>query len=579
MFKIFINDGKQPLPDDDIYYVVCKEGVYLKKKIGIMESITPVKNISVLNSIEKTAKINIPPIPKEITIKVINFFKEVYEQFQSEGNVLLFYDQDKKEHIPYIPKQEVSGASVDYDKAVSLEGCQMIGTIHSHANFSAFHSGTDNTDEAHFDGLHITIGNVKDETPSISASIMSNGTRFKIDPLEYMLGIKKVKEIDENIEVPTMTRYYHMVDGKLVEKPGENTKTVHHYDKRFAIEATPEEIASLRNPEWIKNVTKKTYSYNNPIGFNSKYKNSREFSFSRGFNHPYSSYAWDSWARDGGYNGYEDWFGAQVNPPSPIISLNRGETSCDKENSKNTFEINPCKQCCYVDKKLEFIIELLQKEYPEIFEDLINEDENFRMTANGDDIETFCCESCNTLIETDGLVDMICPNCNNDIYMIEVDPSDIPKYLKAGSALIKYPGPVYNLQGIEQIETIDEIDVIDEDKKETKQIEKTEETDQPKKEKVYNTEEELISMASADSGDIKPNRSDAFLDYITNEIKKYKAEKKNDPFPSKFRRTAPHITRPLSPYFTGCLTPVEDEPPKLPTITYLKRDKTGLFNK
>ena len=45
MFKVHINDGSA-LPDDDVYYIVAKEGIFLKKKLGVMESIAPVKNIS-----------------------------------------------------------------------------------------------------------------------------------------------------------------------------------------------------------------------------------------------------------------------------------------------------------------------------------------------------------------------------------------------------------------------------------------------------------------------------------------------------------------------------------------------------
>jgi len=564
MFKIYINDGKQPPPTDDVYYIVCKEGVYLKKKIGIMESVTPVTNISILNSMEKVAKIHIPPIPKEITITIINFLKEVYEKFSSEGMVLLFYDQEKKEHIPYIPKQEVSGASVDYDKAIVMEGCQMIGTIHSHANFSAFHSGVDDADEAHFDGLHITIGNVKDDNPSISASIVSNGTRFKIDPLEYMLGIKKVKEVDETVEIPYHnTRYYTMVDGQLVEQ--KQTRTVNHYDKRFAIEATPEEIASLTNPAWIKNVSKKVYSYPRITReFNSPYQRGRGFGITRGSGGfsftpvPYQ-YNWDGWSHEHMYDSYNDWFGAEVSsPPTPNvgpIKVERGQ-----ENDKNKFEINPCKECCYLDKKLDYMVELLQMEWPEIFEefeDIYESSENFRMNGNGDTIETFCCESCNTLLETDGIDKLICPNCQNDLYMVEVEDSDIPKYLSKGAKIIKYPGFVYNFEG-------DKIEIEDIKEDTIKDI----------KGQEYNTEEELHSMASSDSGDIKPGCAERFLKYITNEIKQYKSKKKNDPFPSQFKnKVTDRITKPAQLSLTGNVTPLKKKPPKNPKITYVKRGK------
>jgi len=568
MFKIFINDGTQPPPTDDIYYIVCKEGVYLKKKVGIMESITHVKNISVLNSIEKTAKIHVPPIPKEVTIQVTNFFKEVYEKFSSEGNVLLFYDQEKREHIPFVPKQEVAGASVDYDKAIVMEGCQVIGTIHSHANFSAFHSGVDDADEAHFDGLHITIGNVMDETPSISASIVSNGTRFKVDPLEYMAGIKKVKEVDEVVEAPVHgARYYACINGKMVEQKGPTHK-VKHYDKRFAIEGTPEEIEALKNPAWINNVSKKSYTSHMPIGKIDKNTSQfgRGFVFQRGgggYSYNPSPYFRD-WDGMGYGYGYDEWFDAVPTPyASPTIGTSTNSKS-DKENDKNKFEINPCKHCCYLDKKLEYVIELLEAQWPELsdeFEDIRDQNSGYRINENGDAIETFCCESCNTLIETDSYESVMCPNCKNDVYLVEVDNEDIPKYIKSGAKLIKYSGKVFDLE-----ETEDGAIICKEEIKPPEGEVKSEET--------YSTEEGLIEMSSRDSGDIKPECSDIFLKYITNEIKSYKSKNKLSPHPSNFknRLTGDSIKQPKIP-FSGSVTPLKEDTTKTPKITYIKRDK------
>ena len=51
MFQVVINDGQTEMPDDDVYYIVGKEGIYLKKKIGVMDSIAPVSQISTLQSV------------------------------------------------------------------------------------------------------------------------------------------------------------------------------------------------------------------------------------------------------------------------------------------------------------------------------------------------------------------------------------------------------------------------------------------------------------------------------------------------------------------------------------------------
>ena len=32
MFEIFINDGTKEMPTDDIFYIIAKEGIFLRKK-------------------------------------------------------------------------------------------------------------------------------------------------------------------------------------------------------------------------------------------------------------------------------------------------------------------------------------------------------------------------------------------------------------------------------------------------------------------------------------------------------------------------------------------------------------------
>ena len=64
MFKVFVNDGTQELPDDDIFYIVSKEGLFLKKKLGLLESIARVDKISILENLNElpVAKMNIPKV-------------------------------------------------------------------------------------------------------------------------------------------------------------------------------------------------------------------------------------------------------------------------------------------------------------------------------------------------------------------------------------------------------------------------------------------------------------------------------------------------------------------------------------
>ena len=260
MFRVHVLDGQTPLPDDDIYYIVAKEGIFLRKKMGIMDSVAPVKNISILQSVEKTAKMNIKKIPGGQIARVIAFFKEVYAQYYGESIVLLFYDEERKVYKIVPPHQKVTAAACDYNKGITIEGMQMIGTIHSHARMSAFHSGVDDHDEEHFDGLHITIGNVNDDEVSISASIVANGHRFKVEPEEYVERLVLTKDIDEPETTPTR-RVFKWDNGKMVEDVTATqryTYTTRRYDKRYVVDVSDRYHKVI--PEWMGMVEKGVYT-------------------------------------------------------------------------------------------------------------------------------------------------------------------------------------------------------------------------------------------------------------------------------------------------------------------------------
>lgn len=591
MFKIFINDGKQPPPTDDIYYIICKEGIFLKKKVGIMESVVPVTEISILNSIKKTAKLHIDPIPKEQVVKIFNFFRQVYEKHKSEGNVLLFYDQEKKEHIPYVPKQEVGGASVQYNKAVQMEGCVMLGTIHSHANFSAFHSGVDDADEKTFDGLHITFGNVMDATPSISASIVSNGVRFPVDPEQYLTGVKKTKESVEQskISIPT-TKVYRMVDGKLVEDEEKSKSYSYSYttgNKRFEIEATPEEMKKFVDNNWIKNVSKYEYKYDaKKYDYSKQYKymyGGYEYNpigrgypkFSRAAHYPSQSYYdafWDEM--------YDDWYDSKGNlrvtskkpSDSKVDPVDKGNdfpahVAGPSSSPGHSFDANPCEYCCHVDKKIEFVFELLQAKFPKLFESSafdedVEEDNDEKTIVNedGEIIETYSCDPCKVMIEVaeNELHSLFCPKCNkNDNLIVSLDEDEVLENMEKGYVLFKYPKPTFTLAQVLRGVTTE----------------------------PYSKEDEIQKMMESDSGDIEQSTKEAFMEYVVKEIKEHKNNNKHNPFPSKFQRRSFYDSRfstrgknmkiPFMAGFSGAVVApgAQHEKPEQPVVTVIKRDK------
>jgi len=255
MFEILVHDGKTNPLEDDIYYIVGKDGIYMKKNLGIMESLIPVDKIPDLQDVPCSAVIHIPKLPATLFAKVYEFFKAVYDEHKSEAVILLFYNQETQKFKVVVPSQQVSGAACDYNKGMTLKDMNMIGTIHSHANMSAFHSGIDDTDEKVFDGLHITIGNVNDEFPSVSTSVVASGFRQMYANTDYILGIEDFK-----YEKPPVTNAYGY--------------TYHTYNAgpkiRVKIKVPPSKRTFNKN--WLKLVEKKTYSYSSRyVGYGGRY--------------------------------------------------------------------------------------------------------------------------------------------------------------------------------------------------------------------------------------------------------------------------------------------------------------------
>jgi len=187
MFKVIINDDNIQIPEDDIFYVVGKNGQFIRKNMDLIDALVPVKSISVLNNVRPYVRMKIPRINAKVFNKVVSFFKQVYRMHHSEAVVMLYLENDSKKYYIHVPPQKVSGASVDYEREVSFPGKTLVGTIHSHANFGAFHSGTDVGDEKGMDGIHITVGNLGEEFyHSVACSLVSNAFRVKVEPEEYI---------------------------------------------------------------------------------------------------------------------------------------------------------------------------------------------------------------------------------------------------------------------------------------------------------------------------------------------------------------------------------------------------------
>ena len=162
-----------------------------------------------------------PKLPESILQESAKFFADVFKHNHSECIVLLFFNANTSEWRLLYPLQinaGYGGVKYAYEnnddlesqhleifnkvnseyKALLKEGFICYGTIHSHCDFSAFHSGVDDTDEINFNGLHITIGNV-DKDFSFSQRIAGEG------------GFIDVKNIDDVVQLSEHWKDFHHI--------------------------------------------------------------------------------------------------------------------------------------------------------------------------------------------------------------------------------------------------------------------------------------------------------------------------------------------------------------------------------
>ena len=403
MFNVHINNGTNVLPEDDIFYIIAKEGIFLKKKLGVMESVAPVKSISTLHSVATSAKMNINKIPASSFAKVVDFFKKVYEEHRGEAVVLLFYQEDTKKYRIVPPHQKVSGTSIDYNRGISIKGWTMIGTIHSHASMSAFHSGTDDSDEKSFDGLHITIGNVNSENFSISASIVANGYRVHVNPEEYVLGIKKVVDIDET-KPYYASKVYKYIKGKmqLDEDASKKYLSTHRkLDKRYQCMASPSK--SVCNPKWLSVVEKGVQVWRGNYGHGYGGYGGYRF-MENGYDQHYDPHAWRNHGRFKQHN---------IPRQAPTRITNSSQLQISNQSIINDLNLDdePCSIPCLLCKHRE---EKLFVEEEELLDNLL-----------------FYCTQCGQvyteeqLEDNDSKTELECPKCKTGDHFTVLDDSDL----------------------------------------------------------------------------------------------------------------------------------------------------------
>ncbi len=348
---------------------------------------------------------HIRKIPATKAQQVINFFKAVYKEHSAEAIVLLFYNQETEQHEIIVPVQEVSGGAAEYDKGIIVEGYNMIGTIHSHASMSAFHSGVDDDDEKSFDGLHITFGNMKDDDISVSASIVANGYRVMVSPLEYINKMIMTVDIDEDEKLPiAQTWHWDKELHKMVMSKTNKFRTRRKFDQRYKIQLSKNPKFP---PEWMEYVTKKIYK---PIYNDSWY--------GYGQNNYEGNY-WNNWQG----HGVKDNNKSDVKTLSQITQKRLiGKMAPNKPMPSHDYKINTILENLDDTTKkivLDWSIEKLEgKDY----------NTNSKERLYGTRLTHYQCALCQEYISVNEEIEgetVCCPLCETDEYLIEVTAREV----------------------------------------------------------------------------------------------------------------------------------------------------------
>lgn len=201
-------DTETVIPNENCY-LIGSNGAFKRVTNEFYEATVKSPTLPDLAELKEEVKIHVTKFPEHMLNRIHAFFADVYVKYKGEAVVLLLFNPLTRKWAVKVPPQDTKGMSVKYDldKGEALiwipgngveemtiahlqtepvpEGLRdyrMFGSIHSHCDAGAFHSGTDDKDEFMFDGLHITLGKVSQNTPEIACRWMLAGQWWKAEP-------------------------------------------------------------------------------------------------------------------------------------------------------------------------------------------------------------------------------------------------------------------------------------------------------------------------------------------------------------------------------------------------------------
>ncbi len=143
MLPIYLKDRDFTPPDDSIYYLLTRDGLFLVKRTPFFEAVVPAPGIPWLEPQGPEVRLTAPPLPAALLLQALSFFRAVYSRYAAEAVALLAWREAARTYELVVPHQTVGGGHCDYEVREFPPGLTRLGTIHSHAGIEAFHSWRD----------------------------------------------------------------------------------------------------------------------------------------------------------------------------------------------------------------------------------------------------------------------------------------------------------------------------------------------------------------------------------------------------------------------------------------------------
>lgn len=110
---IYVMTHDESMPEDELCYIVGKNGFYLKKANFLGKGIFKTNEISELMHLAEGIVWQLPKVPISLLYRTMKFFRGVEKKYGSEAVLLLLYNEETSEYILYVPNQKVSKNEVE----------------------------------------------------------------------------------------------------------------------------------------------------------------------------------------------------------------------------------------------------------------------------------------------------------------------------------------------------------------------------------------------------------------------------------------------------------------------------------